>query len=286
MRHKAYTFALLSVFCLGCDQWFPREEPDPAEPSRLEQLKDMHNYSLSALKNSWPSRTDCDATLWAGLACVAGSGLDLTEAEEAPGKWRRRPAPHCKVPDESRSTISNDMLLGVMSCAHSRGDLALLERLAHWGEVNNWQMGDPRGAVGEVWLKPINQGYLGRAIKSLGGPVKSYSRIAPGYAKPDADYVYHVQTVGILLDIQATGGATEPQITRLRANSEENPSDCLLMSARALYDDLSASAADCWLSPAWSPPSYVRSGSGDDEAYINTHKAYGLSILINHMEGG
>ena len=270
-----------ALFLMGCDQWFPREEPEDPMGGKVETLESLLAQDLEALADDWPAREDCDGALWAGLACVAGSGVDILEAELGDGRWSRIPGRFCSVPDESRSEISNDMLLGIMSCLQSRGSLQALRRLADYGEEKAWIMGEPSGRVGEVFLKPVNQGYLGRALVSVGGPRRSYSRLPAAYAKPGADYVYHTQTVGLVLDIASTGGANAQQRERIQANADENPGDCLLETVASLYNGRTESAADCWLSPAWSPPSYVRGAP----KYVQAHRAYGLKILIDHLKG-
>jgi len=255
---------------------------EPDEPNRLEELERSHLLSVLELEDDWPSRVDCDGSLWAGVACAGGASLDIYEAEESPGRWRRRPAPHCEVPDDSRSTISNDMLLGIMSCLLHRQDLDGLQGISDYGVENAWVMGDPfPSGIGEVVLKPVNRGYLCRAIDSLGGARGRNCTIGTVYSSPSQDYVYHVQTVGIYLDIMATGGANATQITRMQKNTEARPGDCLLMTTDSLYSGNTEAAADCWLDPDWQPPSYVR----PRESYTHAHRVYGLSILIDHLKG-
>ncbi len=89
---------------------------------------------------------ECDSLLFTCLAACAGMEVDIWKAYDGQ-QWHRRPldqAPCC--PDHSKSSISRDMLLGVMWLAFARNDLALIDSVLR--QMNKVVMGKWVGAIG------------------------------------------------------------------------------------------------------------------------------------------
>lgn len=258
---------LLLFSCGKVDQ-----KPKPGFASNVDQLREKYERIKSDAarvfdnETGWPSRYDCDGTLWAGLAVAAGlDTVQIALAEYSPGEIHRRPAPSCYVAGDqgSGTTISRDMLTGYMWGLWSRRDLAAFERLANYGESHAWKMGEPLGD-GRVILTGNGIGLLGRAIKKLGGPEKIYRGIRPIYTKVD-DYQRHLMILGILLDGEVDEGSIQQvDITQgnkdlLQWATEQEPENATAQAGWATYNDGNFDKTiDILLKDDFYVPGYVR----------------------------
>lgn len=86
----------------------------------------------------------CDGLLWSTLASVGGMHTPVGAYEVAPGQWLRRPVgyPECFTNGESQSTVSRDMLLGVLWYAWAKKDPGVTERLWEYVRHNGWKAGE------------------------------------------------------------------------------------------------------------------------------------------------
>ena len=183
--------------------------------------------------NYWPTNHDCDATLWAGLASYGGSSfLDIKEARDLGGRWHRRPlVPHgpCNVDGcdhGSKSTISNDMLLGVLFAL--RNDRDAMESLWSYAKDNCFIMGRPLHRVGEVILKPnvvsLLRGILGKKIN-----------LPPLYTSGGADYVKHLTAISIHLYGIIHGYIEGHHLQVLKSLTSEDPSNATFEAIKQRY---------------------------------------------------
>lgn len=230
-------------------------ESHPASVDALAALRAERNARLAATPQDWPSRHDCDALLWAGLAKAAGVHLDLSEAESEPGRMHRRPLSSGECyPVESASTISNDMLWGYLLAA----DRAALERLADYGQGKNWVMGAPFPEMAaRVLAKPNLVVAIGRRLG------RWYGTPPCTLTPPVKDFERHLH----LLAGIACG--QRPDIVA------DDPADAL---ARAVAGDLEGAAA-LLLDPNYREPSYVR---GSD-AYANVHWLFAAAVVLGEV---
>jgi hypothetical protein len=227
----------------------------------LQLLKKRYEINLSKL-TGWPSRTDCDGVLFAGIAKAGGVNLDLSEAQKKSGQWFRRPSMDCFDLGDSRSDFSNDMAVGLILSA----DTDDLKLWFSWVKKNNYRMG--RGDPGATLMKPNVLGVLGRHLG------KNLSPRIP-YLRSDKDYVRHIQTLLIYIDGRSTGYIKEDELKLLK--SYDNGKDYLIMSVIAKYDGNHDDPIRLLLKePA--PPSYVR---GDQpERYRLAHWLFSAKIIL------
>ena len=220
---------------------------NPMKPAKIkksvkyETLRFLYEKRLSEFEG-WPSRTDCDAMLWAGIAKAAGVEIDLNEARSEDGKLYRRPGKDCYKKGQSRSDFSNDMLAGYI-LASPPDDVA---RYYSYLESNNFVMGD--GDIGATILKPNIRATIGRIIKRDLG-----TRIP--YLKSKKDYVRHIQMLLIYRDGLSTGFITEQEYKMLKKYNRGK--DYLLSSILAKYDGDNVESINMLLKDIPSP-SYVR----------------------------
>jgi hypothetical protein len=249
------------------------DQPSPPPPA-VEVLRATFAARVQVdWEDGWPSKVDCDGTLWAGLACAAGVPVAIQLAEYEPGQVHRRPAPSCWDGGDrgARATTSQDMLTGYMLCAWRRRDLAALQRLADYGERHDWVMGAPASATERVVLRRNLRGLLGRMILVLSGGKdrRGYRALAPIYLPVVEDYERHIQVLGIqmqgevdaetpLAELRDTG-IEEHMYQRLKTMAEEAPADALFQGAYHEYSDGDMAAPTALLLDDATPtPTYVR----------------------------
>lgn len=283
---------LILFLQIGCSVFESKvKEKDDASPKRLDELRARYALDLEAagaFKDGWPSATDCDGTLFAGLAAAGGLPTNLDLAEYSPGEIHRRPAPSCWNPKEgdvgSKSTVSNDMILGYLYGRWRAGNLGALERLYEYGKDHSWIMGLPKSEASRVVLKPNQQGLLARAIFALGGKSHAERFIPATYFNVEKDYEKHLQAISILLNGEIDSGDYEltaiasSSYDRLKDLASEHPKDYLFQTALAIYSGNYDIAVDLLLDDKTPVPSYVR---GDDpKAFALAHRLFVERLII------
>jgi len=302
---KSFTLVVALSGCARPDT----NQPEDAEPvDQAEDLRQAFHANLAdfdartSARAGWPSATDCDGTLWAGEACYAGASTNILLAEYAPGEIHRRPAPSCWTKEAgdqgSKSTVSRDMLTGYLACLWSKGDLAGLQRLADYGEGNEWVMGKPASEPA-TWLSPNLAGLLGRMIYALSnGTDDRYPRLIPKeYPKVQADYEQHIQAAGITLqgaveaELRRRGlqeasllDVNDQMLERLRELAGGVPENAFFQAALGVYTGDLVEAVRLLLDPGTPRPGYVRGDSPDD--FARAHWLMTARIVLSRFERG
>lgn len=239
---------LYLLFFLTSCSYFNKHEGKSTDGSLpLDELRAKYEVVYAEVESSldqdtgWPSMNDCDATLFAGLACSIGFPVKIELAEYTPGEIHRRPYKACwneTVGDVgSESTISRDMLTGYTACLWKSGDLEGLKRLANYGEKNAWIMGKPKILLSRVLLGTNLTGALGRAIYKLsdGDSDRAYRHLPTVYPPVSKDYERHIQVQGILLqdsvDDNNLMSIDDEMLARLKENALAFPDDQLFAAA-------------------------------------------------------
>lgn len=315
--------AILITALLGCSAFEKKADKPAADDPRIGSLRlAAAQWSVSLqekLDDGWLARSECDSTLWNGLACAAGVPIKIELAEYEPGQIHRRPAPSCWTKEGgdqgSKSTVSGDMILGYEACLWRRKDLAGAVRLAAYGESHDrglgWEMGEPYpDQLERVLLRPSAQGRLGTMIERLsdGGDKRSYRLIPELYADVGADFEEHLQVIGMLLDgemdrlvrFKTPGDEIIPDalefaalidipksgFNRLKELASSRPNDALIQCVLGIYTGDEMPAITLLLDPAYQCPSYVRS---DDpaaaEAYCQVHKLFAADCVLRRFDG-
>lgn len=285
------------ILITGCARHSEKSSPADRK-AQIEYLITDSTAALVALADpvtNWPSVTDCDGTEWAGLACAGGYPVKIELAEYSPGEIHRRPAPSCWNSTDgdmgSKSTISNDMLLGYILCAWERRDLGALQRLADYGERHHWVMGAPATAIGDVVIKPYVLGILGRAIYVLSNKADNrlYRNTPITFDDTALDYVRHLQSLAIVLagEVTTTHEAdlvdiNDSMLKRLHELVDAEPLNPGFATALGIYTGDLDRAVDLFLDTATPIPSYVR---GDNaSAFAFAERLYWLKKAHSHMK--
>ena len=280
---------LLFLIFVGCAPG--KSEPkDPVADERLVDLQAKQAKKIDEYKKGWPSETDCDGLLFAGQACAAGMDLDIHRAELEPGIWHRRPEKACHTEQDgdvgSKSSISNDMVLGLYVCLYARGDYESLKRFADVSEKNKWLIGIPKERVQEVLLKPNQVGYLGRMLLDLsdGKDRRGYAKLFAAYLPVTEDYQRHLLALGVYLNgliaenLEAKGlkpysdkdqvvstisGLKDHAVEALDKLIEAEPNNYFFHAVRGIYSGDMAPAITLLLSDETPRPTYVRGDRAD-----------------------
>jgi len=184
----------------------------------------------------------CDSLLFSSLLGVTGATLRVHAAEDPgiPGRWYRRPVSYdpCFIapdtPNGSSSTISRDMLLGLMWYAWSQEDLSTLQDLYTYGEANNWKMGD--GLPTRTGLRTLRS-TLAVAIERLGG--KPAGLVEELVVDPNIytneNYAGHLQALHILLRGELYGELSSHSIGVLEELADINTDIPFFQAAAARW---------------------------------------------------
>jgi len=135
-----------------------RTPAQKATGPRLDELLEKVKLYIALAEETkdadgWILPGDCDGLLHNSLAYLGGlvTYEALQQAEQAPGKWTRTPQADCLSTGRSKSTISRDMLLGVVAAAVNEGDLQTLKDLRQYAKDNNFIMGEHDGSIDGRW---------------------------------------------------------------------------------------------------------------------------------------
>ncbi len=282
----------------------PSNTSAPTQSERRAELQEKFDVNLKDLiatddqATGWPAPSDCDGTLWCGMAKSVGAPCDLSLAEYKPGEIHRRPEAlgECYNGREG-GTVSNDMLLGYLIGEWQAQDQAAFERLDAFGEARNWTMGD--GDATLTVLRPNGVGLLGRILYVLsnGATDKAYRRIPPVFTGHVEDYEIHLRLEGIMLNgavnsaLAAKGlagalGVTDindDDLGQLKTLAEENAPDAMAQAAYGAFTGDQTATLDLLLDPEMPYPDYVRGTTDADTAMYR--KVYWLRAAHFVLEG-
>lgn len=257
---------IAACFLVGCSTFNRTEEPQDLTPS--QELQEVYSANLASYSFGEPS--DCDAALWVGVYhCATGDGI-LDHYLYPGNQPQRRAKISCYPTDlngdgrpDSRSTISNDGIIGLSMC-----DSEIANRILDYRTQTGGFMGEPREALGEVVIKP------NVLIVLQGSDTPTF------YAPPKEDYQYHIQVQLILWEGRKYGKISKNALDRLKGAADAYPDDCLFNAALGLYTGDMSRATELALSGV-NPSSYVR---GDDR-YPMANWLQCAALILGHHGG-
>jgi hypothetical protein len=182
----------------------------------------------------------CDSLLHSGLLGAGGVEVYLHAAREESGRWLRRPVylQECMAAGASKSTISRDMLLGVLWYTWMARDLDMAERLWAFGESRDWKMGDSDNTVegiSRIYYPPSSQSTLAELIYQLGGANHTVRKLPIRSLGGQTGFRKHLEVLDILLWGEMTGGYTVHELSILDSYLARYPSDALVAYATGNY---------------------------------------------------
>lgn len=209
--------------------------------------QDQHGFILSS---------HCDSLLFTGLlGGVLPEGIDIKAAEKSPGEWTRRPLVDGEdtcYPDNSKSTISRDMLLGLQFYAWKNQRLDILEDLWDYGKANTWIMG--KGAPSRIIFTPNSQALLAEAIFRLGGEDHFITRAIPTLRNENTGFQAHLDHVSILLSGELEGEISGKDLEIMAGHVKRVPDNALVRYIHSKYTDgIQDAAIKSLLNESWFP---------------------------------
>jgi len=207
---------LSSLLLLSCGTEQPK---DPTITSNhLTQLRSKYTTYLNQVSNvqdnyGFIESDHCDSVLFTGLLSIA-TGTSILSARNSDGQWFRRPTMDC-YPNNSRSTISRDMFIGIFWNLWRNKDLSSLNSIWEYGERTNWKMGE--GVSSRVFLTPNMISTLGILIHSLGGE-DHLLRKTPLSMGDNTGFAAHLDVLLLTLRAEALGYLEKPSIISTHYN--------------------------------------------------------------------
>lgn len=238
------TISVMFLFLLSCGQHKEKVTTvnTVASDATRAQLRDRYDLYLEGLKSRHQGPAGfilseaCDSLLFTGLvaATVPDIAVDLTAARDAGGAWHRRPLslPEC-YPEFSGSSISRDMLVGVLWYAWRTKRLDIAEQLLSYGHAHGWVMG--AGPYSRTYVMPGLQSTIAEVVYRLGGHNDAALRSFP-QVYGDADgYELHLQVLLILLRGELTGNIGDWALEKLQTAFTSNQRNALYAYAHAKW---------------------------------------------------
>jgi hypothetical protein len=222
---------LILILLFSCKS---KDKPKPW--TMHETMRDRTELYLDLLeqdKDGFIMSDHCDSLLFTGLLAASNPKLniDLLKARDSSGAWHRRPNKDCG-PDvgNSRSTISRDMMLGVLWWAYKTKNLKVLEELR---DSLHGLVLPGRGDVITRTMLPVYYKTLVLLIQRLGGKKAPYVPLGDTFSKKGG-FVAHLNVLHIILRGQL-GSITMDNFELLKYHAKRQPKNPLFVGAYILY---------------------------------------------------
>jgi hypothetical protein len=169
---------------------------------------------------------DCDGLLFSSLSSWAGVDSSIGAAEQKPGAWWRRPDKNC-YPEESKSEISRDMIVGLVwwLYKHKKADdireifyVCRDDKLLGAGD-------ESRTKCTPNILSTVSVAYKGLTGKDLG-----WSHVAVTKTLLKTGYQVHLTALQIGLRKLITGRLSKTNEAWLYRRLRYNPSNAILLT--------------------------------------------------------
>lgn len=204
---KSFALALLLV-SVACG------ESEKRKPEPEATLEDTARIYLEAAKaaqgvSGFVEDSSCDSLLFSGLAGAAGLSVDLLAARRDDQRWERRPRSlgSCLEQGESKSSVSRDMLLGVLWWSWRERKLAVAEELLAAALRDNLVVGEWDGSVegfNRVVVTPGLLGTMASVVYALGGSDVAARHIPLSSLAVPRGYQRHLHALHLRLRAEAS----------------------------------------------------------------------------------
>jgi hypothetical protein len=179
----------------------------------------------------------CDSLLYSSLLSCVIDNIDICAARDAEGWWHRRPLSHPQCfPFESKSSISRDMIVGLVWYLYHNKNLKVAEETLQLYKKHNYVMG--QGDPARIVLMPGLESTLAEIIYRLGGRDRWITRHQlQVWSKNLTDYEVHLLILHALLQGELLGSLKSNIVEVFKAYAERNPCNPLHQFAYRLYTD-------------------------------------------------
>lgn len=211
--------------------------------AKLEAKKNRYlNLSKSHLdEKGWIKDTHCDGLLFSALYGYAGGDpeIHLAEDKNKPGKFYRHWQQDCyanhlkDLGNSSKSSISRDMILGLILWAHKYEKIEIIENLIQYGKQRTlqgfplvWIVGE--GQFGRVELRPSLIQTLYDIRKKLKGTPSPYENVDfQAWDNNCRGYPCHLSLVTALLLHDIKGALPASVLRHVKIVADRNPRNAL-----------------------------------------------------------
>lgn len=202
----------------------------------LQKKRDLYMTLMEEVSDSYGfiEHECCDALLFTALVGSVGWKTAITKARDSNGAWHRRNVDNSCFPEHSASTISRDMLLGLLWYIWRNDRIDLAEELWNYGVAHSWIMG--KGDASRIYFTPGLQATLAEIIYQLGGKNHYVVRNLPqNWSTGLEGYQCHLAILHVLLRGELLGFITEPMKKVLTDASSRYPKNTLANIGCARY---------------------------------------------------
>ncbi len=242
--------SLLPLQNTSCDLRPATPHDDPYRPdARLLYLSDKYARYLSWSEqgldeHGWTRDTKCDGLLMNSIYSLSGGPADIPQATWGDGRWERHWLKNC-YPNGSKSTISRDMMAGLLLWLQARQRVDLIEQIIAYGEQHSFQ-GFPliwivgQGELGRVDQPPSFVSKIYRLREKLTGKPNPYPQMKTQVLDKCRSYTCHLTVLEMLFEYRLDGTMTVSAQQYLRALADSHPRNALF---NVLYGKLAQSSA-------------------------------------------
>ena len=274
-----FIFLVATLFLVGCKS---DNKEQKSYSDRLDELKSKRDFYLEQTvttqdQDGWIEAKKCDALLHNALYSVGG-GTDyqnLFKARDDSGQWFRRPAADCLSSGGSKSTISRDMLLGLMIAILANRDLEAIDALVKYGEDNDFKMGENDGSLdgkNRVRATPSFQSLMYQVRANLGGQPNDKQKIPQDFTPFKKGFERHLAGLTILLRGLMRGGIDQIEQNTIRDYVKDDPNNALFWAIRNTFqEDDQAEAIGILLRQDLFPVDRLPTSSDRCNAYLWMH---------------
>lgn len=186
------------------------EQRDKLEKKRALYLR--RGAIMQSRYGSHESTFHCDSLLFDALGKIGGQSVSLYKFRSGK-KWFRTQSHDCFKDGRSKSTVSRDMLKGVILAAYWYKEKKLLQDTVDHLRSADWMAGDAvdkATKMGRCFVTPSLRADMCEALYRLGGSDLPLIRSTPVcVSKNQTNYKQHLEALTILTSDIVRGGITE-----------------------------------------------------------------------------
>jgi len=230
---------LLLLICLlfACTTTWHSEQP-ASHSTELSHKSMRYTTLIEPFRdhNGFILAEKCDSLLFSGLYSAAVGGTNILAAYDG-SRWHRRPAHDCSPTlGNSRSTISRDMILGLLWSIWKNKNLDIANQLMSDLRSKAYYLRG-EGTPGELFMTPALINTLARIIQGLGGVTHSFELSFRADISSKTGYISHLAVWHILLRGDITGKIPQKHFDLLSYHAKRNPLNPLFQAAYHKYLD-------------------------------------------------
>jgi len=236
---------LLCLLVTSCGTEKTRNTPPSTNDTMLAMRQEYLNQ-MSKVQDAdgFTDTHKCDALLHTALLGVGGATIrNIHAARNADGQWFRRPLSYreCLSIGESRSTLSRDMVVGLIWYWYTTKDVASAEAFYQYTTDRFLKFGESDGTIegnSRIFITPGLLALLAEVIFRAGGPNHALARSAQAIreAPEVTGFEAHLQTLTTILWGKLTGFQSPFEVTSIAFNVNRRPDNAMFQYAAGNKD--------------------------------------------------